>query len=141
MTRDKIIEVAMSWLGTPYHHQAGTKGVGVDCAYFVGKVAEEIACITHFEVEPYSTEWHWHNEEEKMCAIVESFGAIRVDSPLPGDIIAFKYGRACSHLGILVQDNRFIHAHLPAGKVTLNSLTGDFAKRAKRYYRFPNIEV
>lgn len=140
MNRQDIIKCAYSWVDTPYHHQAGVKGVGVDCAYLIGKVAEEVGAIEKFKVDPYSIEWHWHSKEERMCAIVEEFGAIRVDEPKPGDILAFKYGRVCSHLGIMVRDNRFIHAHITSGKVLINTLSGDFLARLDRVYQFPNLE-
>ena len=135
---DRIVKEALEWEGTPYHHQAGLKGVGTDCAYFVGKVAENIGLIEKFKTDPYSIEWHWHSHEEKMCNIVESFGLERVyDDPQPGDILAFQYGRVCSHLGIMLPNNQFIHAHIKAGRVIVNNLNGDFAERLKRVYRFP----
>ncbi|MBN9249774.1 MAG: hypothetical protein J0I86_04210, partial [Mesorhizobium sp.] len=28
---DEIVAEALSWLGTPYRHQASSKGVGCDC--------------------------------------------------------------------------------------------------------------
>lgn len=142
ITRAIIKSAALSWDNTPYIHQVGLKGVGVDCAYFVGKVAEEIGSIKDFKVEPYSVEWHWHSKEERMCEIVESFGAIQipVETRLPGDILAFKYGRVCSHLGIMLDENRFIHAHMKARKVIVNSLSGEFIDRLERVYRLPNIK-
>lgn len=143
LNRAKILVEAHSWIGTPYQHQVGLKGVGVDCAYFVGKVAEGVGLIEKFEVEPYSIEWHWHSREEKMCQIVESFGCTQLDDIYDvkeGDILAFKYGRVCSHLGIMTQDGCFIHAHMKAGKVIVNRLSGEFLDRLERVYRFPNIE-
>lgn len=142
MKRTDIIKAALTWLNTPYQHQVGLKDYGVDCAYFVGKVAEEIHAIDRFVVEPYSVEWHWHSREEKMCSIIESFGCkqITMEELQPGDILAFKYGRVCSHLGIMLSDNKFIHAHLPAGKVIVNSLSGEYSERLERVYRFPNLE-
>lgn len=140
--RTDIIKCANSWLNTPYQHQVGLKHHGVDCAYFVGKVAEEIKVIDRFYVEPYSVEWHWHSRVEMMCSIIESFGCTQIskEEAQPGDILAFKYGRVCSHLGILMSDNKFVHAHLPAGKVIVNSLSGEYSDRLERVYRFPNIE-
>lgn len=140
MTRDDIMSCAMSWLNTPYQHQVGLKGVGVDCAYFVGKVAEEVGAIEKFYVEPYSIEWHWHSKEEKMLDIVKGFGAIEVSTPQKGDILAFRYGRTCSHLGIYLYGDTFIHAHLKAGKVLVNSLRGEFKDRLEHVYQFPNLE-
>lgn len=141
MSRDKIVQVALSWENTPYHHQAGIKGVGVDCAYLIGHVAKECGFIPEFKIEPYSIEWHWHSREEKMCEIVESFGAksIEIEDIMPGDILAFQYGRVCSHLGIYLGENRFIHANIKIGRVNVNTLAGDFKERLRKAYQFPNI--
>lgn len=140
MKRIDIAKCALTWLGTPYHHQAGVKGVGADCAYFVGKVAEELGAIKEFKVAPYSIEWHWHQKEEMMLKIMEQMGAIPVETYDVGDILAFQYGRTCSHVGIYLGDNQFIHAHLPAGKVLVNSLSGEYADRLRKFYKFPNLE-
>lgn len=141
ISRKQIVEEALTWLNTPYHHQAACKNVGVDCAYLVGAVAEAVGAIAKFQVEPYSIEWHWHSREERMCNIVESFGGKQVKGdPKPGDILAFKYGRVCSHLGIMLDDNQFIHAHIKAGRVVVNSLSGEFKDRLQRVYKFPNLK-
>jgi NlpC/P60 family putative phage cell wall peptidase len=142
VTRTQIIEEVKTWIGTPYHHQAGVKGVGVDCAYLVGHVAQNVGSIMKFKVEPYSVEWHWHSKEERMCSIIESFGAkeIPVNAFKPGDILAFKYGRVCSHLGIMIDFDKFVHAHIKTGKVLVNTLTGEYLERLERVYQFPNIE-
>lgn len=140
MKRREIIECALTWVDTPYQHQVGLKHYGVDCAYFVGKVAEEVGAIEKFQVAPYSIEWHWHQKEEMMLKIMEDMGAVPVETFREGDILAFQYGRTCSHLGIYLGDNQFIHAHLPAGKVLVNSLSGDYAERLRKFYKFPNLE-
>ena len=142
LNRKTLVKTALTWLDTPYQHQVGLKGVGVDCAYLIGKIAEECGLIDNFVVEPYSIEWHLHSREERMCNIVESFGAMQI--PIGelkmGDILAFRYGRVCSHLGLMLPDNRFIHAHLKSKKVLVNSLSGEFLTRLERAYRFPNLE-
>ena len=28
---DDVVRMARAWIGTPYHHQASTRGVGADC--------------------------------------------------------------------------------------------------------------
>jgi len=138
--RTMIVTTALQWRNTPYQHQVGLKGVGVDCAYFVGKVAEECGFIKEFKVEPYSIEWHLHSREEKMCEIVESFGCTeKIDNLQYGDILIFKYGRVGSHMGIYLGDNTFIHAHLPSKKVLVNTLIGEYQSRLHRIYEFPGI--
>lgn len=39
--REKLLEIARSWVPTPWEHQGRLKGVGVDCAGFIAEVAYE----------------------------------------------------------------------------------------------------
>ncbi len=57
MTRDDIISETLSWLGTPYRHQASLKGVGCDC---LGLVRGVWRALVGPEPEPtpaYSPDW------------------------------------------------------------------------------------
>jgi len=141
-TRAKIIIEAFDWVGTPYHHQARVKKVGVDCAQLVAGIAENVfPRLKPINTEVYSVEWHMHNKEEKMCQIIESFNckSIPVEERLPGDILTFKFGRVQSHMGILINDGQFIHARLDIGKVVINQLSGDWLERLGRVYKFPQL--
>ena len=46
--RDLVVKEAYSWIGTPYHHQAMIKGVGVDCALILLAVFREAGLISFF---------------------------------------------------------------------------------------------
>lgn len=140
--RIRIVLEAFEWVGTPYHHQARVKGVGVDCAQLVAGVAENVfPRLKPINTEVYSVEWHMHNREEKMCNIIERFKCTRieVEDRQPGDILTFQFGRVQSHMGILINDNQFIHARMDVGKVVINQLSGDWLERLGRVYKFPGI--
>ena len=140
--RLRIILEAMEWVGTPYHHQARVKKIGVDCAQLVAGVAENVfPRLKPINTEVYSVEWHMHNREEKMCNIIESFKCTRIeiDERLPGDILTFQFGRVQSHMGILINNNQFIHARMDIGKVVINQLSGDWLERLGRVYKFPTL--
>lgn len=139
--RLRIILEAWEWLDTPYKSQARVKKVGVDCAQLVVGVAENVfKPKTRINIEVYSPEWHLHNKEEKMCQMIESFKCeqVPIDERIPGDILTFQFGRVQSHMGILINDNQFIHARYDIGKVVINQLTGDWLNRLGRVYKFPN---
>ena len=52
--RQRIVEEARSWLGTPYHHQAMVKGAGVDCAMILVAVYRAVGLIpAGFDPRPY----------------------------------------------------------------------------------------
>lgn len=145
---DLIVKAAHGWLGTPYHHQARVKGVGVDCAQLVAGIAGELGIIKVGSPIPfdYSPEWHIHNREELLVKNLESFGCTLkpIEETQPGDILCFQFGRAIGHLGIMVDGGNFIHARIDAGLVVLNSLSTDSVKkvgywvdRHKLTYAFP----
>ena len=138
LDKTKVIEEALTWLGTPYHHQARVKGVGTDCAQLVAGVAEVVGVLSKgLGITGYSPEWHLHNSEEKMLGMLEEFGCTEAESLEPGDIICFKFGKVCSHLGIYLGQEQFIHARIDQGKVVINSLSGDWLKRHTKTYSFP----
>lgn len=147
MIREKIIESALTWEGTPYHHHARVKGLqgGVDCAMFVFGVGIDAGIVSD-EMAPslpmYSPEWHLHNREELLLQALENAGCIRKDPSQrqPGDIIAFKFGRVASHLAILLDDNYIIHARVDLKKVVRHQLAAEWIDRMVAVYSFPGVE-
>jgi len=118
--RAKIIECAMSWLGTPFHDDASVKGVGVDCAQFVAAVFMEAGVCPVFEIPRYTSQWFMHRSEEKLQDFVLQFGHEIAEADVkPGDLVLYKIGRAYAHAAIVVDwPNEIIHAHMPVRMVT-----------------------
>lgn len=136
--RPEVAQKALEFLGTPYHHQAKVKGLGVDCGQLILAVAQELNLVSPtMRVTNYSTEWHLHNTEEKMLNMLEQFNCVEKTTLEIGDIVCFKFGRVCSHLGIYLGEGQFIHARIDQGKVVINSLSGDWLKRHIKTYSFP----
>lgn len=53
----RVIKVARSWLGTPYHDQASLRGVGCDCLGLARGVWREVVGPEPFPIPPYSRDW------------------------------------------------------------------------------------
>lgn len=141
MIRQQIIDEALTWLDTPYHHKAMVKGIGVDCAMLVAAVAIKNGLLKQEDVSPnYSVQWHLHNTEEKLLEQLGLFGCVQIDEPKPGDIITFKYGRVTSHLGILINTNQVIHAREDVQKVVINDLGPELIERWTYTYKFPGVD-
>lgn len=131
--RQAVIEEAKTWLGTPYHHQGRIKGVGVDCATILCEVYEKVGLIPYVDPTPYPPDWHLHRESERYMGWMEQYG-YATETPQPGDIVLWKFGRCFSHGGILVDAKTIIHSYLHIG-VTLEKLSCEaFQGRAKKYY-------
>ncbi|MCL1908970.1 MAG: C40 family peptidase [Holophagaceae bacterium] len=134
--QQSITTAALSWLNTPYHHEARLKGIGVDCGQFPAAVFESLGLIPKLDIEPYPHDWHLHRDEERYLEIVERHFE-KVDSPLPGDLALFRFGRAISHGSIVIDWPLIIHAYINARAVVLDDAIAnqDLAKRLVGFWR------
>ncbi len=114
--RQKVVEIAKSWLGTPYRHNAQIKGAGADCATFIAEVFFEAGLVERFEIERYSPQWHLHRNTEKYMSRVLEYSH-EVKEPKPGDIVLWKIGRVFSHGAIVIKWPMIIHEFLGIGCV------------------------
>lgn len=136
--RRRVVEVARSWIGTPFHHVAGVKGVGVDCAHFLARVYEEAGVIERPEIENYSPQWFLHREEEKFIGYVLQCGGreIREHEARQGDSVLYRIGRCYAHGAIIVSWPReIVHAYLIAHMVRAQGgRDGDLARLPVRFF-------
>ncbi len=121
----KLIEEAFSWLGTPYTYAMQDKGVGTDCSGMVMSVYRDVAgCLL-----PRNSA-----KQAEFCIKVKEKDA-RI-----GDLVFFATGKdpeKVSHVGILVDDNSFIHASTSKGVVVSRLHTPYYISRLKMYGRVP----
>jgi cell wall-associated NlpC family hydrolase len=86
--RAAIVAEAMSWLGTPYHHRAKLKGVGVDCAQVVLAVYAAVGIVEDFDTGEYPADWHIHRDVERYVKAVIPHGhEIPTEAAQPGDLV------------------------------------------------------
>ena len=90
----QVVDAAMAWLRTPYHHQAQVKGGGADCAMFPLAVYKECGLIpADYQAPAYSSQWHLHRSEELYIAEVEKFAVEKSSYEIqPADFVIFKFG-------------------------------------------------
>jgi cell wall-associated NlpC family hydrolase len=118
--RRRVVDVALSWLRTPYHPGSHLKGIGCDCT-FIADVFEEAGLVDHVEIETYSPQWHLHQREEKYLGYVLRYAREIEKSELkPADIVLFKCGRVLSHSAIVIFPGwpRLIHSGMRERMVT-----------------------
>lgn len=68
-----------------------------------------------FVAPEYSMQWHLHRSEELYLKTIEPFAQEKSGSPLPADFVVFKFGRAFSHGGIVIEWPIIIHSYIPHG--------------------------
>ena len=83
-TRDRIIQTALDYLDTPYHHQGRVKGVGVDCAGLVICVARDLG-LSDYDLDGYS-------RHADGVSLLKEFSAHcqPVSAPREGDSLVFR---------------------------------------------------
>jgi cell wall-associated NlpC family hydrolase len=133
--RKLVVEEAITWVGTPYHHDAAIKGVGVDCGRLLLRVGVNVGLIDPIHVESYSEQWFLHRGEEKYIGWLEKFTKRIEGPPLPGDLVVYKFGHCYAHGAIVIDWPLIIHAYRSEKKcVWGNASMGDLAKRKKVFY-------
>lgn len=114
--RASVIAEAQSWLGTPFHHAARVKGVGVDCAQLLLACYVDLKIVAPVEPEYYAPDWFRHQDGETFREWVAK-RCVPTATPTPGDIGLFRYGRSASHGAVCISDSQLIHAFRGRGVV------------------------
>jgi NlpC/P60 family putative phage cell wall peptidase len=130
--RARVVEAARAWLGTPYHHAADIKGVGVDCAMILVRVFCDLGLVAPFDPRPYVKDWMLHRGEERYLGFLIDHSR-EIEAPEPGDVMLFRVGRCYAHGGIVTKADplTIIHAFAPAGRVVEDEVrrAADLAER------------
>lgn len=121
--RAAVVAEARTWLATPYHPEAGIKGVGVDCAYLLKRVFVNAGVIKDFVVPHYPPDWHLHADMNKPEAARELYltdvrkRAVEITEAdvLPGDVVLWRFGRCFSHGAIVSAWPKVIHSYIAIG--------------------------
>jgi len=135
LQRARVVEAARRWLGTPYHHAADLKGVGVDCAMILVRVFCDLGLVEPFDPRPYTRDWMLHRDDERYlgCLLAR---AREVEQPQPADVMLFRVGRCYAHGGIVTKLDplTIVHAFLPARCVVEEEVArnGELAERLAR---------
>jgi NlpC/P60 family putative phage cell wall peptidase len=123
-TRAQVVKEAHTWIGTPYHHHARIKGVGVDCVQLLCGVFEACGLVPHVDTGFYPVDWHLHRSEELFVkALGPHATQLQPAAPrAPGDVFLFRYGRTFSHGAIYVGDDSdghglLVHSYIGRGVI------------------------
>jgi len=117
-SRARVLEAARAWIGTPYHHMADLRGVGVDCAMLLVRVFCDLGLVAPFDPRPYTRDWMLHRDDERYLGFLIA-SAREVEAPQAGDVILFRIGRCYAHGGIVTLPDplTILHAFAPAARV------------------------
>ena len=138
--RESIIAEAMTWIGTPWHHNAQIKGVGVDCAQFLIGVYHNVGLVPDIDTGNYPRDWHLHKSQPMFLDFLSQY-ADQVLYAKTGDIIMWKYGRHPAHGSIVIDDHTIIHAFRDERGVVITDLNHtNMKERFAGYYKLKGLD-
>lgn len=96
---NKTVEIARSYVNTPYHHQGRLKYHGVDCVGLLVCVAREVGYIDeNWDILGYDSQ---PDGISLMKYMREVFSEIPKEEMQPGDFISVSFDKYPQHVGIL----------------------------------------
>jgi cell wall-associated NlpC family hydrolase len=135
--REKLLAILESWLGTPFRHHSGVKGLGTDCIHFVGRVFEEMGLVRWKKdiIPDYPRDWHLHSTREMLKErVLKELKVVQVslgDELKDGDILLFHLGKAASHAGIYYKE--YVYQAVERMGVCKVSIVDKVAKRQLKF--------
>lgn len=122
----RVVTAARGWIGTPYHHQASCRGVGVDCLGLVRGVWRDVYGAEAEAPPNYSADWAEASGRETLLdAAGRHFIVKDARHVMPGDVVVFRLRptMVAKHCGIVTGSAAFVHAMegCPVAEVALSS--------------------
>ena len=133
---------ARGWIGTPYVHQAATRGAGCDCLGLLRGVWAEVSGGHAVHVPPYTPDWSEPQGDEVLW---RGLARVLVTKPVlsvkSGDILLFRMrsGAVAKHVGVqgdIGAAPTFIHSYQGHG-VRESALSAPWQRRLVARFAFP----
>lgn len=142
ITAGAAVAEARLWLGTPYQHQASSKGAGADCLGLLRGIWRKLYGVEPEQVPAYTEDWAEPAHQEILLAAARRWmHGKAVDDPALGDVILFRMrdGSIAKHLGLQSEVGchpRFIHSYTGHGVIE-SSLSKPWQRRIAARFSFP----
>jgi len=137
---ERVVQAAHGWIGTPYRHQASTKGAGTDCLGLLRGVWRELYGAEPEDVPAYTPDWSEPQGEERLWRAALRHLQVQ-QGRAAGDLLLFRMraGGVAKHLGIagrIGPEPTFIHAYTGHGVVE-SPLSRPWQRRIVARFAFP----
>jgi len=137
---EQVVLAARGWIGTPYRHQASTKGAGTDCLGLLRGVWRELYGAEPEDVPAYTPDWSEPQGEERLWRAALRHLQVQ-QGRAAGDLLLFRMraGGVAKHLGIagrIGPEPTFIHAYTGHGVVE-SPLSRPWQRRIVARFAFP----
>jgi NlpC/P60 family putative phage cell wall peptidase len=135
---ERVVAAAREFLGTPYRHQASLAGAGCDCLGLLRGVWRALYGAEPMVVPAYRADMRDPTNAGALRRAAETLLVPEAGAWAAGQVMLFRLGgmAEAKHCGILVSENRFIHAQERLGVVEAD-LTEPWARRVSGRFAFP----
>jgi NlpC/P60 family putative phage cell wall peptidase len=133
----QVVEETLSWLGTPYRHQASVRGIGCDCLGLIRGVWRNLYGSEPAPLPVYTPDWAERGSSELLKSAADQF-LLAQKEPGPGSVLLFRMrpSSPIKHCGILVSKTEFVHAYW--GRLVCRSAYGRWWRSHMAFaYQFP----
>jgi NlpC/P60 family putative phage cell wall peptidase len=137
-------QIARTWIGTPYVHQASMQGAGCDCLGLLRGVWRTLYGREPAPIPPYSPDWSEAGGREDLMAAADRWLVRKsLHDQAAGDVLLFRMrtGAVAKHLGIAADigaQASFIHAYSGHG-VLESPLSEPWARKIVARYHFNGV--
>lgn len=125
--KSKIIKEAEEWIGTPYLYGGNSKGIGTDCSGLVMTVINNVTGIKLPRNSAKQAEYCTH---------------ITLNDLSSCDLVFFATGKSSkkiTHVGLMIDTKRFIHASSSKGVVVSSLSQRYYIQRLVKCGRIPGL--
>jgi NlpC/P60 family putative phage cell wall peptidase len=143
-TRADVVSAARGWVGTRWHHQASSKGVGADCIGLVVGVARELGIYgaEEFAADPTIRGYGREPDPTMLLAACSRYlEPIHLPEARVGDILLLRFASEPQHFALISQTNPdyMLHAYAQARRIVENRIDAVWRSRIVRAYGYRGI--
>lgn len=135
--------IARDWIGTPYRHQAASKGAGADCLGLIRGVWRGLYGAEPEAVPAYTADWSEPEGRERLwqAALRHLVPVAPEEALAPGQVLLFRMrdDAVAKHLGLVAEvetSATFIHAY-SGHSVVESPLSAPWLRRVAARFEFP----
>lgn len=141
---ERVVAETLTWISTPYQHQARLKGAGVDCLNLVVGVYENVTRLPTEPQPPYARDWALSDNGELMLDAANRYlvpvAWKQGDAFEAGQVIIVRWKKtqAASHAAIVITPDTMVHSYFNLN-TQLVTIPDFWRKLIAGVYTFPEV--
>lgn len=134
-----IASIAASWEGTPFVPGAAIKGAGADCVHLAAEILREAGYEVRGVFPAYRCDAGDHTDIARLTDWLdanEGFERLKLPAEIQSaDLLCFRLGRVPHHVGVAIDQYRFVHVMRGYGTRINDLRDSTYARRFVAAYR------